>query len=252
MYDHYPSLRGCVRDCCRRFIERWRKSASYRSEPAEEKSGKKHLLSLSLFLLFSSSLFQLICLYLSLSTSVFSSSSCISTYPAYEPPTFLTNRVFLSRSRQLIPSCPRVFTTTAVCSWIFVISFLFFPRCRIFYLSRLFAYLAPSLFSPLRFSFSPPSLSPSPSLPLSPFLSLSLFLSVSVSLSFSVISRGELRLPTYARLAVLSRTRERNERRSASHYQNSNVLLFSILQIESKYKIASSSINNLYRKNTKG
>lgn len=85
-----------------------------------------------------------------------------------------------------------------------------------------------------------------------PFLSLSLFLSVSVSSSFSVISRGELRLPTYARLAVLSRTRERNERRSASHYQNSNVLLFSILQIESKYKIASSSINNLYRKNTKG
>lgn len=53
MYDHYPSLRGCVRDCCRRFIERWRKSASYRSEPAEEKSGKKHLLSLSLFFFYS-------------------------------------------------------------------------------------------------------------------------------------------------------------------------------------------------------
>lgn len=83
-----------------------------------------------------------------------------------------------------------------------------------------------------------------------------LFSFLSLCLSFfvflSVIPRGELRLPTYARLAVLSGTRERNERRSANHYQNSNVLLFSILQIESKYKIASSSINNLYRKNTKG
>lgn len=207
MYDHYPSLRGCVRDCCRRFIERWRKSASYRSEPAEEKSGKKHLISLSLFLLFSSSLFQLICLYLSLSTSVFSSSSCISTYPAYEPPTFLTNRVFLSRSRQLIPSCPRVFTTTAVCSWIFVISFLFFPCCRIFYLSRLFAYLAPSLFSPLRFSFSPPSLSPSPLFS----LFLYFYLSLSLRLSLSFLAVNCVYLPTRVSQYFLVRESETND-----------------------------------------
>lgn len=93
MYDHYPSLRGCVRDCCRRFIERWRKSASYRSESAEEKSGKKHLLSLSLssFLFFSLStylplsfsfnicfLFFIVHIYISrVRTSHFSYESCI-------------------------------------------------------------------------------------------------------------------------------------------------------------------------------
>lgn len=81
------------------------------------------------------------------------------------------------------------------------------------------------------------------------------FISLSVLLSFSlaVILVVMLRLPTRVSRA-LSRecARETKRRRSASHYQNSNVLLFSILQIESKYKIASSSINNLYRKNTKG
>lgn len=203
MYDHYPSLRGCVRDCCRRFIERWRKSASYRSEPAEEKSGKKHLLSLSFF-------FSLL-LSFNLSASIFLFQHLFSllhrAYPAYEPPTFLTNRVFLSRSRQLIPSCPRVFTTTAVCSWIFVISFLFFPCCRIFYLSCLFAYLAPSLFSPLRFSFSPPFLSPSPLFS----LFLYFYLSLSLRLSLSFLAVNCVYLPTRVSQYFLVRESETND-----------------------------------------
>lgn len=246
MYDHYPSLRGCVRDCCRRFIERWRKSASYRSEPAEEKSGKKHLLSLSFssFLFFSLSsylplsfsfnicfLFFIVHIYISrVRTSHFSYESCI--FVSIAPiDSKLSTRFYDDGC--VFMNIRYFFFIFSLLPYLLLISSICIPR-SVFVFSSSFFFLS--------------------SFPLSvaPFLSPSLFLSVSVSSSFSVISRGELRLPTYARLAVLSRTRERNERRSASHYQNSNVLLFSILQIESKYKIASSSINNLYRKNTKG
>jgi len=77
-------------------------------------------------------------------------------------------------------------------------------------------------------------------------------LSIDLALS-SYLSRyrGDIASTHACLVSTFSNTRARNKW-SANHCQNSNVLLFSILQIESKYKIASSSINNLYRKNTKG
>lgn len=74
----------------------------------------------------------------------------------------------------------------------------------------------------------------------------------SVLFSLVVILAVILRLPTRVSRGTFSSACAKRNGGPPSHYQNSNVLLFSILQIESKYKIASSSINNLYRKNTKG
>lgn len=96
------------------------------------------------------------------------------------------------------------------------------------------------------------------------YISSSLYLSVSICLvyfislhpsvlfSLAVILAVMLRLPTRVSRGTFSSACAKRSGGPPSHYQNSNVLLFSILQIESKYKIASSSINNLYRKNTKG